>query len=485
MSTLNQSKVSDSNVGLSPAERREVLEELFVFGKDSQRPFLKKMAVLLVTSTIIACCGLLSDSAAVVIGAMLVAPVMRPVMSTAAAIALGWSHRLYQALLLTFMMAICAVLISLLFAWLAPHMIEIPAQVLARTEPTFFDLVIALAAGAGGAYTITRKETSAIPGVAMAVALLPPLSVTGILLVFHAPDLALKSFVLFFTNFSAMVLAACIVFILVGISPKPTQKHASKFLRSYLLIFSLLVFGTAVPLHTYSNATWYDSSYQANQSEELQEWLKANKLSIDEVHIDDENSIIYLQLIGPSPPSNIQALHSDLADYILKKRGTVPDFKIEVTWVKSAKFSWPPELTSEGDIRKLEQDYEKIVGGKIWVWVGTQYANGGWLRPEVDQLFTLQTLARAAVEIVTTCSKKSGKYTFNQESLSIEADSSIDKECETFKIDSRFLSDINSAVHANANVSEGVMTLGLANDSGTMHFARQNEQQIKSQREFK
>ena len=68
---------------LSPEERREVLEDLFVFGKDNQSPFLVRMSVLLVLSTIIATAGLISDSAAVVIGAMLVAPMMNPVMASA------------------------------------------------------------------------------------------------------------------------------------------------------------------------------------------------------------------------------------------------------------------------------------------------------------------------------------------------------------------------------------------------------------------
>jgi hypothetical protein len=85
---------------LNTIERREVLEDLFVFGKDNQVPFYKRMAYLLIVSTLIACCGLMADSAAVVIGAMLVAPMMRPVMISAAAITLGWSQYLYQALLL-------------------------------------------------------------------------------------------------------------------------------------------------------------------------------------------------------------------------------------------------------------------------------------------------------------------------------------------------------------------------------------------------
>ena len=154
---------------LSPSERREVLENLFVFGKDNQRPFLYRMAVLLVISTIIATSGLLSNSAAVVIGAMLVAPMMRPVMSAAAAITLAWPRRFFESLLLVLFMAVFAIIISMVITALGPEMVILPDETLARTRPTFFDLVIALAAGSGGAYTMTRKESSAIPGVAMDV----------------------------------------------------------------------------------------------------------------------------------------------------------------------------------------------------------------------------------------------------------------------------------------------------------------------------
>ena len=78
---------------LSPEERRSVLEDLFVFGKTNQVPFLVRMTVLLVLSTIIATAGLISDSAAVVIGAMLVAPLMTPVMAAAGAVVMGDSSR--------------------------------------------------------------------------------------------------------------------------------------------------------------------------------------------------------------------------------------------------------------------------------------------------------------------------------------------------------------------------------------------------------
>ncbi|MDX1556088.1 MAG: hypothetical protein R3212_08685, partial [Xanthomonadales bacterium] len=93
---------------LSPEERRAVLEDLFVFGKEHQAGYLMRMAVLLVLSTVIASAGLLSDSAAVVIGAMLVAPLMNPVMAAAGAVVMGWPKRFYNALWLVAAMGVAA-----------------------------------------------------------------------------------------------------------------------------------------------------------------------------------------------------------------------------------------------------------------------------------------------------------------------------------------------------------------------------------------
>jgi len=425
--------------------------------------------VLLVASTVIACSGLLSDSVAVVIGAMLVAPMMRPVMSAAAAITLGWSERLYHSLLLALAMAVSAVLISIIFAWLSPDLAVVPEQVMARTKPTFFDLVIALAAGSAGAYTMTRKESSAIPGVAMAVALLPPLATTGILVVYGLPELAWKAFILFFTNYAAMVLAGCVVFIFVGVSPKAVQDRSAKFIRNYLLVFAVLVFGTSVPLYFYSTETWYDATYKAHQSEALQTWLKENQLVIEEVSIDNEERVIYLQLVGPNPPLNVEHLHKEIKQAGIKKEGVMKPFRIEVMWTQSAMFSWPPELAEKQDKRELKQDYARDVGGRDWTWVGTQYADGDWLRPKEKDLFIIQTTTPTQLEVTTNCSKKAGTYALNQEKLTIKVGTGVVKHCESFKVDSRFLSDINTVINVNAVGDE--MRLRLSDGNGVMHFA--------------
>ncbi len=456
---------------LSPEERREALENLFVFGRENQRPFLIRMTVLLLVSTVIASCGLLSDSAAVVIGAMLVAPLMRPVMAAAAAISLGWSRRLYNSLLLTCAMAVAAVLIAICITYIAPHMITIPAQVLARTKPTFFDLVIALAAGAGGAYVITRKEASSIPGVAISVALLPPLASCGILIVFDENELALKAFILFFTNFAAMVMAGVLTFMAVGISPETTRKRSAKLIRNSLVLFTLLVVAISVPLYFYSTEVWYDATYKANQSEELQAWLAGNDLVIDKVSIDYEKRIIYMQLLGPQPPLDIGTLYDEMIQKMEKKTGKkVVPFRIEVGWSQQARFSWPPLPGEEQEERQLRQDYSEYLRQSKWYWIGTQYADGNWLKPLKEHSYFFESAGENSFTVTTSCGKQTGKYELQQEGIAVEIDATIAEKCVEAKTEARFFDDLSQVI--NLDQEDNRMSFRISNDEGVMYFQK-------------
>jgi uncharacterized hydrophobic protein (TIGR00271 family) len=406
-----------------------------------------------------------------VIGAMLVAPMMRPVMISAAAITLGWSQYLYQALLLTLIMALSAVGIAALFALLSPELIAIPGQVLDRTKPTFFDLVIALVAGSGGAYTMTHKESGAIPGVAMAVALLPPLASTGILLVFLENALALKAFILFFTNFAAMVLAATLTFLYLGISPRKARIRSAQSIRNYLMAFFLLVVGVSIPLYFLSTEVWYDASYKANQSGELQAWLDKNELLIDDVQIDDDRRIVYLKLLGPNPPLSVETLHTELQKAHFTKIGKeAAPFSLKVLWTQTAKFSWPPVSTLMADDRVLEQDYTVGLQGYTWYWIGTQYANGDWLRPKTQHMQSYSISARAddSVELKTRCVQDRGSYELRQEDFSANFDAAVADDCETSMIDARFITDLNNAI--NLEIDGDHMILRLGSNVGVMHF---------------
>jgi uncharacterized hydrophobic protein (TIGR00271 family) len=158
-------------------------------------------------SVIIAVVGLTGDSAAVVIGAMLVAPLMTPLMALAASLAMGWHQRMLRSAVVVTLASGGSVLLAFLLASLVPGD-GITEEVLRRTSPGTGDLVVALAAGVAGAYGTVRSDVSAsLPGVAVAVALVPPLATIGVTLEAGERGLASGAGLLFVTNLSAIVLA--------------------------------------------------------------------------------------------------------------------------------------------------------------------------------------------------------------------------------------------------------------------------------------
>ncbi len=182
--------------------RENVVDSLFF---EPPQATQKKVGfwVLLVLSVTIATLGILADSTAVVIGAMLVAPLMTPIMAVSAGIVNGWVKRVSIA----FATVAGGVVVSISVAWIvaswAPQLIpfESNSQILSRTSPTLIDMMIAVAAGAAGAYaTIDRRVSSSITGVAIAVALVPPLGVVGVALRETAYSDAGGAFLLFLTN---------------------------------------------------------------------------------------------------------------------------------------------------------------------------------------------------------------------------------------------------------------------------------------------
>ena len=455
-------------VELSEDERREVLENLFVFGKENQRPFLNRMAVLLFLSTVIATCGLLANSAAVVIGAMLIAPMMRPVMSAAGAIVMGWQDRLIESLLLVTAMAIAAVAIAVGIGQFAPDMVEIPDQVMYRTEPTYFDLIIALAAGAGGAYTMTRKESSAIPGVAMAVSLLPPLASCGILLVFTENDLALRAFILFVTNFFAMTLASTLVFLISGVSPAHKRRESAKFTATLVFIFLLLVAGISIPLYYYSTTVWFDDSYEAARSEILQKWLQDNDQRLLDFVIDEKNKTLFLSLTGPKPPIWLEDLHTDLQRKV-QEEGLEGDFKIKSSWTRSVQISWPPPAKGEvqpDQIIKAALGKMALLRGITWDWQRTQYIGQVWSGSDIMGDYTLDFAEDDQLRVKISCRDVDSSYRVSQGSLELEV---IPADCEANNLDAMFVNDLNRVV--DYQVFHDSLVLELGSGNGVMFFA--------------
>ncbi|MGB0388623.1 MAG: TIGR00341 family protein [Ardenticatenaceae bacterium] len=210
---------------------------------------------LMLLSVVIATMGLLLNSGAVIIGAMLVAPLMTPILGLAMGIVLGDSRLLKISGQSVFKGVFLAIGVSAFIALVAPLVLFTP-EIQARTQPNLFDLTVALAAGAAGTYSISRpKLAGALPGVAIAVALVPPLSVIGICLATARWEAAMGATLLFSTNLIAINFAAVLMNLLFGFLPPkekpgraPKQQGRREILRAGFFIILLLLFGISLPL---------------------------------------------------------------------------------------------------------------------------------------------------------------------------------------------------------------------------------------------
>jgi len=201
--------------------------------------------ILIFLSCTIATFGLLTDSAAVIIGAMLVAPLMSPILSLSMASISGLSRLFKRSVFAIFEGAGIAILLSGLIAFLSYRLplgitANIPNEVLARTSPSPMDLGIALAGGAAAAYALAHPRlTAALPGVAIATALMPPLCTVGVGLAFANSTIIFGAILLFITNLVAIAFAGIITFAAMGFGPR-NAKSNNKVSRS-LSIASILV----------------------------------------------------------------------------------------------------------------------------------------------------------------------------------------------------------------------------------------------------
>jgi uncharacterized hydrophobic protein (TIGR00271 family) len=280
---------------LSLAEREEILEEV-VPGASPGLDFY----LLVVLSCAIATSGLITNSAAVIIGAMLVAPLMSPIIALGLASVIG-DYKLLRTATYTLMGgAALAILLSFLMTLLNRYLPfislhEIPAEVLARTRPTPIDLIVALAGGLAAAYAMTRKNLSAaLPGVAIATALMPPLCAIGVGLALSRWDVAGGAALLFITNAITIAFSAAFIFFVRGFSAgriKMDEKVPRPLILSAVLVIILLV-----PLTYYSYRFFRDASNNRLISEvvskEVDQLFHAELVELDVYHLNGELDLI-------------------------------------------------------------------------------------------------------------------------------------------------------------------------------------------------
>lgn len=196
----------------------EEFKELFTLLKQNSQT-TSSFLVLMALSTLIATFGLFANSGPVVIGAMILAPLMGPIISLAMG-ALRQDGILIKSSLITLFWGI---LLGLVFAvaitWITP-LKTMNSEILARIRPNLLDLGIAVASGVAGAYAHSKEEIAkTLAGVAISVALVPPLAVSGIGLGWGEWNVFWGAALLLGTNLAGIVLAAALTFLVLGFSP--------------------------------------------------------------------------------------------------------------------------------------------------------------------------------------------------------------------------------------------------------------------------
>ena len=204
------------------AETRESLQAKVFFEGEEAPVRFGRFAVLMAFASVIASIGVVAQSTAVVIGAMLIAPLMTPLLGMALSATMGWLRRFRRAAFVSLAGIVIAIGTGVIVGAVSPHHVDVTtnAQVLSRITPTILDLAIAVAAGAAGAFALSRRDVSdSLPGVAVAIALVPPLTVIGLCWQQGEWAAGNGALLLFLTNVTAILLAGGATFVLVGAAP--------------------------------------------------------------------------------------------------------------------------------------------------------------------------------------------------------------------------------------------------------------------------
>ena len=196
---------------LNPVDRKAAIDKLIAGASPNPEFYL-----MLVLSTIIVTLGVLLDSVAIVIGGMLVAPIISPILSLAMSIVMADFKLLFQSAKVLFFSVFFVILISLLIS-LVYLGLEVNSEILSRADSSSAYFFVALAAGIAAAFAFARPSLSeTIPGIAVTVALLPPIVVAAVAIPLGEYSIFVNSAGLFFLNVLGIIFAATVIFSLMG-----------------------------------------------------------------------------------------------------------------------------------------------------------------------------------------------------------------------------------------------------------------------------
>jgi uncharacterized hydrophobic protein (TIGR00271 family) len=287
-------KTKGKRIPFFPFATEESFKNLFVSLRNDAK-INPIYLILIVLSTMLAAVGLYQSSSAVVIGAMLLAPLMAPIVSLSMGLLRQDAKMSRESIVKIAIGTGLALLSAAVIALLFPYK-PITPEIQARLHPTLFDLVIALISGVAGAYAKSHKEIiESLAGVAIAVALIPPLAVAGIGIGIWNFTFFSQAFLLFLTNLVGITLAAAFTFRLLGYSSVIANKKAFLF----VIIATIII---AIPLYISTNKIV--STYTLEKRWKQERFLVHDKyLIIRNAHIvyQRHHKLLYAKVLTRKP----------------------------------------------------------------------------------------------------------------------------------------------------------------------------------------
>ena len=289
----------------------QMRDQVFFEGPERERR-LSRYWLLLLLSAVIATAGVVSDSTATVIGAMIIAPLMTPILGVVLGVVLTDRANLLRCLLLLLAGAAAVVAVSWLLGHLVPHPVVAAtnSQVAARVTPRLVDLVAALATGSVGSVALARPDISdTLPGVAIAISLVPPLAVAGLTLRSGEPGQCLGALLLFATNVAAILASGIVVMALYRVGR--VQAAVSAFRRPVgVAIIVLLLGAVLVPLWINSDRVDKTTIRQSSVEAVAEEWANDSGWSV--IGVTTWGDQVLVDATGPSPAPDLAVLRQDL-----------------------------------------------------------------------------------------------------------------------------------------------------------------------------
>jgi uncharacterized hydrophobic protein (TIGR00271 family) len=312
------------------------MRERLLFEGPERRRKLSAFWVLLLLAAVIASAGVVADSTATVIGAMIVAPLMTPILGIVLSVTVGDGRNLAIALVLTGALSVVLVAYLLGLAVEIPVTSETSSQVAGRVEPRIVDLVAAIATGAVGAFALVRSDVSdTLPGVAIAISLVPPLAVVGLTLEAGASDESRGALLLFLTNVGAILITGLIVMGLYHVRPVAVESalRAPLGRRAAIALVVVFVVAVSVPLAGSTARVLHQRLDSASITDVATGW--AEPAGWEVVSVEYRNGKYVVRALGQLPAPDPEQLRAKLDD------AGLADTSVQVQLVPEARIDLP------------------------------------------------------------------------------------------------------------------------------------------------